>query len=105
MNLEMNNTNSNVGNSKKISVLMSVYNETEKEINEAIESILTQSVSDFELIIVNDNSTVDSRSIIEEYSSRYENIIDIHLDINSGDSGKTKKCRYRKSISTLFNIS
>ena len=92
--------------SYKVSVIIPVYN-ADKYLKTAIESVINQTIGfeNVELIIVNDNSTVDSRSIIEEYSSRYENIIDIHLDINSGDSGKTKKCRYRKSISTLFNIS
>lgn len=39
----------------KISVLMSAYNESEKELNESITSILNQTFKDFEFIIVNDN--------------------------------------------------
>ncbi len=39
----------------EISVLMSVYNETEEEIIKSISSILNQSFTDFELIIVIDN--------------------------------------------------
>lgn len=38
----------------KISVLMSVYNETAVQIEEAVQSILDQTFSDFELLIVND---------------------------------------------------
>lgn len=38
-----------------ISVLMSVYNEKRNEIDEAVQSVLDQTFSDFELIIVNDN--------------------------------------------------
>lgn len=38
----------------KISVLMSVYNETESQIIEAINSLMAQSYSDFEIIIVDD---------------------------------------------------
>lgn len=39
----------------KISVLMSVYNEIQSQIEQSIQSILAQSYSDFELIIINDN--------------------------------------------------
>lgn len=39
----------------KISVLMSIYNESDKEIYEAISSIINQTVRDFELIIIVDN--------------------------------------------------
>lgn len=85
MNLEMNNTNSNVGNSKKISVLMSVYNETEKEINEAIESILTQSVSDFELIIVNDNpQNIEYIGLLSKWEDKDDRIKIIHNESNIG---------------------
>lgn len=38
-----------------LSVLMSVFNETESQIKEAVKSILTQTFSDFELIIIVDN--------------------------------------------------
>ena len=38
-----------------ISVLMSIYNESEKELNESIASVLNQTYRDFEFIIVNDN--------------------------------------------------
>lgn len=39
----------------KISILMSVYNESRREIEESINSILNQDFTDFEFIIVNDN--------------------------------------------------
>ena len=38
----------------KISVIMPVYNTKEEYLKEAIESILSQTYSDFELIIVSD---------------------------------------------------
>lgn len=49
-----------------ILVLMPVYN-TEKYLKEAIDSILGQTFSDFEFIIVNDGSTDSSREIILGY--------------------------------------
>ena len=38
-----------------ISILMSTYNETPKELNESINSILHQTYSNFEFLIINDN--------------------------------------------------
>ncbi len=50
----------------KVSVILCVFNE-EKFIGKAIESILNQTLSDFELIIVNDGSTDDTLDIINSY--------------------------------------
>lgn len=50
-----------------ISVVMSNYNTPEEYLREAIESILNQTYSDFEFIIVDDCSTDNSLEIIESY--------------------------------------
>ena len=50
-----------------ISVLMTVYN-CDKYLREAIDSILDQTWSDFEFIIVDDGSTDNSLQILKEYS-------------------------------------
>jgi glycosyltransferase involved in cell wall biosynthesis len=50
-----------------ISVILPVYN-AEKFLNESINSILEQTYTHFELIIVNDGSTDASQSIIDHYS-------------------------------------
>ena len=52
-----------------ISVIMPVYN-GEKYLKEAIDSILTQSFTDFEFIIINDGSTDNSKSIIDQYDDK-----------------------------------
>ena len=57
----------------KISVIMPVYN-TEKYVWEAIESVLNQSFSDFEFIIIDDSSTDWSYEICEEYSVKDKRI-------------------------------
>ena len=50
-----------------VSVLMPVYN-GEKFLDEAIQSILSQSFGDFELIAIDDGSTDSTRSILEGYA-------------------------------------
>ncbi len=57
-----------------ISVVMSVYN-SEKYLSEAIESILNQTYTNFEFIIVNDGSTDSSFDIIQKYAKNDERIV------------------------------
>lgn len=52
---------------KLVSVIMPVYN-GEEYLESAIDSILNQSYSNFEFIIVNDGSTDKTKSIIESYN-------------------------------------
>lgn len=51
----------------KVSVIMPVYN-CEKYLADSIKSVLAQTFTDFELIIIDDGSKDKSRKIIEEYS-------------------------------------
>lgn len=68
-------------NNPKISVIMSVYN-GERYLREAIESILSQTFTDFEFIIVNDGSTDNSLEIIQSYHD--DRIRVINNEINCG---------------------
>ncbi len=52
-----------------ISIVLPTYNGS-KYIHQSIDSCLNQTLADFELIIVNDCSTDDTRSIIEEYARK-----------------------------------
>lgn len=51
------------------SIIVPVYN-TEKYLHQCIDSILAQSFTDFELLLINDGSTDRSREICEEYSKK-----------------------------------
>lgn len=57
-----------------ISVIMSVYNDM-PFLPEAVESILNQSFSDFEFIIINDGSTDGSKECLEKYVAQDDRII------------------------------
>jgi len=52
---------------KKISVIMPVFNTKEEFLREAIESILNQTYSNFEFIIINDGSTNNAEEVICSY--------------------------------------
>ena len=67
--------------SHTISVVMPVYNDA-PFLNEAIDSILSQSLDDFEFIIINDGSTDNSLDIIKSY--RDPRIILLQNETNKG---------------------
>lgn len=67
----------------KLTVLMSCYNDGEF-LAEAIESILNQTLKDFEFLIINDGSTDSSLQIIESYASKDSRIRIINNEKNCG---------------------
>lgn len=72
----------------KISVIVPVYN-TQDYLRECVDSILNQSLSDIELILVDDGSTDFSTDIIYEYVERYpEKVRAISLD--NGGQGRAR---------------
>lgn len=60
-----------------LSIVIPVYN-VEKYIDECIESILKQSFTDYEVILVDDGSTDKSSFICDEYAEKYSFINVIH---------------------------
>ena len=77
--------------SYKISVIIPVYN-AENDLINAIDSILNQTFGfeNIELILVDDASTDNSKTIIKNYQMDYENILLIELNENSGLPGKPR---------------
>ena len=59
----------------KFSIIVPLYN-CEKYIAECINSIIKQEYKDFEIIVVNDGSTDNSRKIVEEYKDKRIRIVD-----------------------------
>lgn len=72
----------------KITVLMAVYN-GEKYLDEAIKSILNQTFTDFEFLIINDASTDNSYKIIQSYTDPHINFI--NNENNLGLSGSLNR--------------
>lgn len=69
-------------NKPKISVVVPVYND-ESYLNQCLDSILSQTFKDFELILVNDGSTDFSFKICEEYAEK-DNRIRLFSQENKG---------------------
>ena len=101
-----------------VSIIMPAYN-TEKYIEEAIDSICTQKGCSYELIIINDGSTDNTEEIIQKKKKEYSNIILINqknsgLSYSRGVGLKKAKGKYvyfvdsddyiaKNSLSFMFN--
>nr|MCR4662874.1 glycosyltransferase [Endomicrobiaceae bacterium] len=68
----------------KVSVIVPVYN-VEQYLRQCLDSIINQTFKDFECICVNDGSTDNSLTILQEYSKK-DNRIKIINQKNSGSS-------------------
>lgn len=72
-------------NKPEISVLMSIYTESADAINVAVESILKQTFTNFELILVNDNpKSADTQKILDVLSTQDDRIHVLTNDRNRG---------------------
>lgn len=58
----------------KLSVIIPVYN-VEKYLKRCLDSVINQTLKDIEILCINDGSTDDSLSILEEYKSKDSRIV------------------------------
>ncbi|WP_299228829.1 glycosyltransferase family 2 protein [uncultured Psychroserpens sp.] len=67
----------------QLTVIMPVYN-GENYLEEAVDSILNQTFTDFILLVLNDNSTDNTKSILDTYSEKDKRLKVIHKTQNEG---------------------
>jgi len=67
----------------RVSVLMPVYN-GERYLREAVESILDQTFTDFEFVIVDDGSTDNTWQILQSYAANEPRIVLVRNETNVG---------------------
>ena len=68
-----------------VSVIVPIYN-TEKYLPRCLESLVSQTLEDIEIICVDDGSTDSSPSILDDFASRFPKIRAVHTE-NGGVSG------------------
>ena len=73
----------------KVSIIMPVYN-AERYLREAIESVLRQTYTDFELLLINDRSTDNSGAICREYGEKDARIILLENETETHGPGPTR---------------
>ncbi|MGF1924718.1 MAG: glycosyltransferase family 2 protein [Bacteroidia bacterium] len=71
----------------QVSILIPNYNHS-KYLNQRIDSILNQTFQDFELIILDDQSTDDSKRVIESYRNHPKVTLIVYNEANSGSTFK-----------------
>ncbi len=72
----------------KLSIIVPVYN-VEKYLPRCLDSLVKQSIDDYELILVNDGSPDNCQQIIDDYKARYPHIIR-SLVIDNGGQGRAR---------------
>ena len=63
----------------EISIIVPIYN-AEKYLRQCVDSILAQTKTDIEVVLVNDGSTDECPSIIDEYAQKNVNVVAVHQD-------------------------
>ena len=72
----------------KVSIIVPVYN-AEKFLPKCLDSLVNQSIDDYELIIINDGSKDSSAEIIESYKKKYPEIINA-VTVENGGQGRAR---------------
>lgn len=77
----------------KLSVIVPVYN-VKKYLIECLNSILSQTFTDFELILVNDGSTDNCGEICDKYASQDSRVVVIHKENGGLSSARNSGLEY-----------
>lgn len=85
----------------KISVIIPVYNR-ERYIKECLDSVLSQTLKEIEIICVNDGSTDSSYDILMEYGNRYTNITVLHQENQGAGPARNRGIEYAKGKYICF---
>ena len=85
-----------------ISIVIPMYN-AEKYIGECLDSILAQTFTNFEVIVVNDCSTDNSPAIVESYIPKFDGRLKLsHMKKNSGNAALPRNRGIKLSTGEYF---
>lgn len=79
----------------KVSVVLPVYN-AERFLLRCIDSVLSQTYKDFELLLVDDGSTDSSGAICDEYAARDGRVRVFHKENGGVSSARNLGIRYAR---------
>ena len=85
----------------KISIIVPVYN-VERYISECIDSIISQSFQDFELILINDGTRDNSFEICKKYAVKDSRIILVEQENGGVSTARNKGVKYAQGIYLVF---
>ncbi len=85
----------------KISVIIPIYN-TQKYLDQCLQSVLNQKYKNVQIILINDGSTDNSLSIAKKYSENNDDIILIDKENGGLSSARNAALKYLKGEFTVF---
>src|SRR5690554_6000206 len=85
-----------------ISLVIPMHN-AEKFITECLDSAVSQTYKNLEIIVVDDASTDKSTQIVKEYTKNYTNIV--YVKTKNGNASKTRRDGVEKSTADLICFS
>lgn len=72
----------------KVSIIIPVYN-AEKYLRQCLDSLVNQTLDDYEIILINDGSKDSSEAIIQEYKARFPERINA-VTVENGGQGRAR---------------
>ena len=72
----------------KLSIIVPVYN-VEKFLNKCLDSLIGQTMEDYEIILVDDGSKDASGRICDDYAERYPELVRV-MHIDNGGQGRAR---------------
>lgn len=87
--------------SPKISVIVPVYN-SDNKIGRLLDSVLNQTFSDFEIIIINDGSTDNSQEIIDTFEKKDSRVFVLHQENKGVSAARNKGIEHAKGEYVVF---
>ena len=88
-------------NKSLVSIIVPVYN-VQQWLNKCIDSLISQSYKNIEVLLINDGSTDRSGEICDEYSSKDSRIKVIHISNNGQSVARNKGLHISKGEYVLF---
>lgn len=85
----------------KISVIVPVYN-TERYLHRCIDSILAQTFSDFELLLIDDGSKDRSGEICDEYAAKDQRVRVFHKENGGVSSARNNGIQQAEGVYSIF---
>ena len=79
----------------KLSLIIPAYN-AEKTIRECLDSVFSQSIRDYEVIVINDGSTDKTETILNEYKQRYQDRL-LYKNVENGGQGRARNIGFEMS--------
>ncbi|MCL1077684.1 glycosyltransferase family 2 protein [Parashewanella spongiae] len=83
--------------SEKVSIIVAAYN-AEKYLDDCIQSVISQTYKNWELIVVNDGSVDSTGNIVERYKKKYQNIKLINQSNQGAISARNNGLRFSSGV-------